>query len=103
MIKSATLAGLATLALATVPMLALATAAQAAPVTVQVADIDAATPQGAQTLETRVEHAAAKFCSHATRLSERQACKDGVKLEVAEKVDARNAMLAARGSTLASR
>jgi UrcA family protein len=106
MIKSATLAGFATLALATVPVLALATAAHAAPVTVQVADIDITTPEGARAFEARVDRAAAKFCRQSTeamRLSERQACLEGVKLELAEKMEARSAMLAAKGSNFASR
>ena len=51
---SSTLAGVATLALATVPMLAIASGAHAAPVTVKVSDIDTSSAQGAKILNKRI-------------------------------------------------
>ena len=62
-LSSSTLAGVATLALATVPALALATSAHAGPVVVKVSDIDTSSAQGAQILDQRVTLAARKFCT----------------------------------------
>jgi UrcA family protein len=100
------------LALATLPMLAIAGGAQAAPVSVQVGDLDINTAPGAEAFAQRVNVAAHEFCRYATRaqsglrnLGDNQNCKRAVREEMAEKAAARNdAMLAkAKSSTLASR
>jgi UrcA family protein len=102
MIKSSTLAAAATLAMAAIPMLALATNANAAPaVTVQVADLDTLTPAGAQAYAQRVDDAADRFCRQANpnmRLTERAYCVSAVKAEMADKFEARNAVLAAKAA-----
>lgn len=85
---SNTVASAATLALAALPMLALSTTAYAAPVTVQVADLDLASTDGARELDRRVNRAANKFCADSIGLSVRAACMDGVRDEVSEKVEA---------------
>lgn len=105
---SSTLAGVATLALATVPMLAIASGAHAAPVAVKVSDIDTASAQGAKILTQRIDVAAREFCRRTepgamARLSD-SACIQGVRTEMAERVADRNAMMAqARGAELAQR
>lgn len=88
--------------------LAAATAAQAAPVTVKVADLNTLSPTGAQAFDARVETAAGKFCARVRaaggRLAGYNDCVAGVRLEMAEKFQARNAELAKRanGTTLAA-
>lgn len=88
-----TIAGIATLALAAIPMFALGTAAHAAqPVTVQVSDINLSTPEGASELDRRISAAATRFCRNeapatGTRLS--ASCKAAVRAEVTEKMAAR--------------
>lgn len=106
MIKTSTLAGVATLALAALPILALSTAAQAAtPVAVKVADIDPNTAEGARIYGERVDQAANRFCrmnGSASRLTERMDCKAAVRAEMAEKLEARNTALAAhKGAQMA--
>lgn len=84
---SNTIAGVATLALAAIPMLALGSNAFAAqPVTVQVADLDVSTPAGAREFERRTNAAASEFCGPGMRLSEHVACKAAVRAEVTEKL-----------------
>jgi UrcA family protein len=94
--SSRAIASVATIALAAVPALT-ATGAQAAPtpVVVKVSDLDIRSARDAQVLEQRVFAAADRFCSAPagrTDLSSRQACKQGVRLEVRDQ-------LAARGPT----
>ncbi|WP_332773783.1 UrcA family protein [Phenylobacterium sp.] len=108
MFKS-TLAGVATLALAIIPVAALATAAHAAPVTIRAADIDTLSPEGARAFHDRAEAAARKFC-RAETLNQRSLvanarCMEAVQVEIAEKFAARNTALAAQrqANTLASR
>ncbi|MDP3852993.1 UrcA family protein [Phenylobacterium sp.] len=109
MFKS-TLAGLATLALAIIPVAALATSAHAAPVAViQASDIDTLSPEGARTFQQRADAATRKFCRAATAgqpgLREKAACKTAVRAEIAEKFEAHNMAVAAKrqANTLASR
>ena len=105
---SSTLAGVATLALATVPMLAIASGAHAAPVVVKVSDIDTSSAAGAKILNQRIDVAAHKLCSQMrpgaiSRLSD-NACIKGVRAEAAENLAHRDAMMAqARGAQLAQR
>lgn len=107
MIKTSTLAGVATLALAALPMFALATAAHAAPVAVKVADIDTLSPAGAAVFEQRAEQAANRYCAKlnpTARLTERSACLTAVRAEMADKIEARNTVLAARqGARMAAK
>ncbi|KQW73331.1 hypothetical protein ASE17_10395 [Phenylobacterium sp. Root77] len=92
---SNTLAGLATIALAAVPALALTTSAQAAPVAVKVSDIAVGSPRDAHTLEHRVAKAASAYCSNAAAgritLSARQDCLQGARAEIQEKLAMRQA------------
>lgn len=86
----------------------LAGAAQAAPVTVKVADINTLSADGAQAFNARVEVAANRFCAGVRasggRLDEVQSCREGVRAEMAEKLQLRNAELAKRatGTTFAA-
>ena len=59
---AARFAGAATLALAALPIAALATAAHAAPATVRIADLDLNSPHGQAAYQQRVDRAAIKFC-----------------------------------------
>lgn len=100
MIKfSSTLAGVATIALAAVPIVALATGAQAAPVAVKVSDINIGSPRDAHTLDQRVSAAAAEFCSNASvgriTLSARHDCLQGARTEIQEQLAQRQVMAAA--------
>lgn len=105
---SSTFAGIATLALATVPMLAIASGAHAAPVAVKVSDIDTSSAHGAKILNERIDVAAREFCGRTqpgaiSRLAD-SACMKGVRVEITEGVANRNAMMAkARSAELAQR
>ena len=83
-------AGLATLLLATMPLVTVATGARAEPVTVQIADIDVASHSGKAAFEARVEQAAREFCNGrvvvGTRNQDNRACIAGVKVEMNEKL-----------------
>jgi UrcA family protein len=84
--------------------LTLSVAAHAAPVTIKVADIDAETPQGAAVLKQRTDAAVRRYCSanSGRALSERTACREGVRLEIGEKVAERQlAMKAAKTTEVA--
>jgi UrcA family protein len=101
------IAGLATLALAALPMAAIATTAHAAPATVQVADLNLNTEAGMTAFHQRTEAAAQEFCSAngASRsLAAQSACLKGVRAEVGEKLTGvRQAQLAAQTTTVAAR
>ena len=108
MIKTSTLAGVATLALAALPILALSTGAQAAtPVAVKVADINTLSSEGARIYDQRVEKAAMRFCrinNANSRLSERVDCQNAVRAEMSDKLEAHNTILAARqGAVMAQK
>jgi len=73
---TAHIAGLATLALGSLPMVALATSAHAqTPVHIQVAAYE-------QSLNTAIQH----FCGQQRDLGQRQACAAGVRAEAQEKL-----------------
>lgn len=105
---SSALAGVATLALATLPMLAVASGAHAAPVVVKVSDIDTSSAHGAKILKQRIDVATREFCGRTqpgamARLAD-GACIRGVRTEITEGVATRNAMMAkAHGAELAQR
>lgn len=99
---SSTLAGVATLALATVPVLALTTAAHAAPAVVKVSDLDIASADGAQALEQRITVAARKVCTTPANqggLTLRHACMEGVRKDVHDTLAGRDAMMAKAQTT----
>ena len=103
---SATLAGVATIALAAVPILALASGAQAAPAAMKVSDIDVGSARNAHALEQRVAKAAADYCSAASvgriTLAAHQACLQGARAEIQDKLAVRQA-LAGKPQELAQR
>jgi UrcA family protein len=85
---TARIAGVATLALAALPALALTTTAHAAshvPAAVRIADLNLATADGRAQLSQRAEAAAHKFCSSETTLDLKAGCEAGVRSEVNEK------------------
>ena len=83
-------AGLATLALAALPLATVATAARAEPAVVAIADIDVATPAGRAEFDARVDKAAKQFCKERmvswTRIQDNRACIAGVRVEMDEKL-----------------
>lgn len=81
------IAGLATLALAVLPVAALTTAAHAAE-RVRTADLNLASAAGHATFEQRVNHAANKFCNIERNLTNKAACQAGVRAEANEKAGA---------------
>jgi len=84
---TARIAGVATLALAVLPVAALSTAhaATRAPVAVHVADIDLATADGRSALVARADVAARRYCVGERALDMKAACEAGVRSEVAER------------------
>lgn len=100
------IAGVATLALAALPLAAIATTADARPVTVQVSDIDLNSAQGLAAYERRAEKAAYDFCRDARRevgpLSRAASCRKAVLAELNDKLPAMQ-MAQIRGSTYAAR
>lgn len=95
-----TLAGAATLVLATVPALALSTAAHAAPA-IKVSDLNLVSASSQDTLNARVDQTARAFCREhmvttGSRTNDRATCLAGVRAEVAEKVVAQAPVSLAR-------
>ncbi|HEY8617053.1 UrcA family protein [Phenylobacterium sp.] len=84
------IAGVATLALAVLPLAAISTAATAAPAAVKVADIDLNSPHGKAAFEARLERAATNFCSAQRTgvrpLGRAASCREGVREEVVAKL-----------------
>ena len=91
---AAHIAGVATLALAVLPVAALSTHAQAATARVQVADLNLASIDGVATFHQRVAIAAQQVCSTEKGLGPQAACKAGVRTEVQEKLSQRQIMVA---------
>jgi len=91
------IAGVATLALAVLPVAALATNAHAAPraVKVAVADLDIGSKAGMAAFDKRVQLASQKICGDEHTLAARANCAHGVRMEADEKLaaylDARSA------------
>ena len=102
---AARIAGAATLALAALPIAALATGAHAAPAhAVKVADLNLFTDAGDAAFKQRVSITARDFCRNEKVLDANDACRAGVRQEMNEKVaEVKQAQLAARGQTLATR
>ena len=100
---TAQISGLAMLALAALPIAALATGAHAHTV-VRVADINLLTADGMAAFQQRADSVARDFCADEKSLSMRANCRIGVKAELNEKVAViRAAKLARTNSTLAAR
>ncbi len=87
---TARIAGVATLALAALPVAALSTAhaADYAPAAVRVADLNLATASGKATFDARVDAAAHHFCADERKLGFKAACEAGVRTEMNEKAQA---------------
>lgn len=81
------LAGLATLALAALPVTALSTAAHAAPAKVVVSDLNLMTSEGDAKLQQRIKAAGLKYCTGRMAATERNACREGVHAELSEKAE----------------
>lgn len=86
----------AMLALAALPIAALATGAHAAPVSFKVSDLNLASPEGQTAYDQRAEAAGRKFCAAERAVAARTACRAGVKLELSEKLDVIRAAAVAR-------
>ena len=95
---AARLAGIATLALAALPVAAISTVAHAAPA-VRVADLDLASIEGVATYHQRVAAVTRQMCADERILSRQQACRTGIRSEMQEKLAAlqnRQTQMAAR-------
>lgn len=86
----ASFSGIATLALAVLPALAIVSGAHAAPVSVKVGDLNLNTPAGQKAFDQRVDVAARKFCAESvttgTRLGSPAACRSAVRAEIVAKL-----------------
>lgn len=85
---AAKIAGVATLALAALPVAALTTAAHAAPKpqAIRVADLDLTTAAGKDAFEARVYKAGRAICRDARGLADTSACEAGVRAEANAKL-----------------
>ncbi|MBW8814182.1 MAG: UrcA family protein [Caulobacterales bacterium] len=93
----------AMLALAALPIGALASAAHAE-TRVHVADLNLTTPQGMAAFNQRAHNAASTYCAEVVGLSARASCRNGVKAELSEKAGAiRDAQMAQAAQTFAAR
>jgi len=91
------IAGVATLALAILPMAALTTVAHAAspPERVQTSDLNLSSAAGQAALASRVDGAARHFCRSERNLTMKSTCETAVHQEAAEKAS-NNVRLASR-------
>ncbi|HXA38102.1 MAG TPA: UrcA family protein [Phenylobacterium sp.] len=80
-------AGIATLALAALPLAALTTAAHAGE-RVRTGDLNLASPAGRVMFDQRVDHAAKRLCIVERNLTNKAACQAGVHAEANEKAAA---------------
>lgn len=100
---TARISAAATLLLAALPAAALPASAFAA-TTVKVADINLLTDEGMATFKQRADYAARNYCSGVMSLHARATCREGVKVELDEKVAViRAAELERTSSALAAR
>lgn len=96
--------GLAMLALAALPIAALASGAHAAPSVVKVADLNLFSAQGAAAYEQRADAAGRAFCRSERSLTGRELCRTGVKVELNEKLaSAKSAQMASQTHNFAAR
>ena len=96
------IASLATLALAALPMAALATGAHAGTV-VKVSDLNAASIEGQATFAQRADAASKEFCSVERSLTAVKACRAGARAELNEKFDVLRTAAIAQQKTFAAR
>jgi UrcA family protein len=100
---TARISGPALLALAALPIIALATGANAA-TTVKVSDLNLLTPDGVAAYEARANVAARAFCNDTAIIQQHITCKAAVKAELADKLtELRQVQLAKASTTLAAR
>jgi UrcA family protein len=89
------IAGFAAIALAALPLVAIAGIAEAAPATVQISDLDLSTTDGQAKFKARVKDAAVEFCKGreitGSRTSSMRSCVAAVEAEMTEKLAARDA------------
>ena len=98
------ISSLAMLALAALPIAALATTSHAAPASVRIADLNLHSTEGAAVFSQRAEYAARKFCTTERSLSSAANCRQGVRVELNEKMAVvRTAQAARSPSTFAAR
>lgn len=97
------ISSLAMLALAALPMTALATASHAAPASVKVADLNLASVEGVATFQQRADFASRKYCEEERALSARVTCRKGVRAELNEKMEVVRTAQIARSATFAAR
>ena len=98
------ISGLAMLALAALPMAALATGAHAAPVAVKISDLNLFTPEGVASFQQRADAATRAFCREERALAVHEACRAAVKAEIADKLAViRSAQIAALSHNFAAR
>jgi UrcA family protein len=90
-------AGVATLALAALPIAALTTAAHAQTGKVYVADLNLASPAGQKAAVSRIVHLSHEMCANERNLTQKDACETAVSHE------ARTQLAAATSSQFASR
>jgi len=86
---AAKFAGIATLALAALPVVALSTAHAQGAERIHVSDLNLATAAGKAVFVQRVDHAARRFCRDERDLDLRAACEAGVRTEASERASAR--------------
>lgn len=100
---TARISAAAMLALAALPIAALPASALAA-TTVKVGDINLLTDEGMATFKQRADYAARDYCQGVLGLSARATCREGVKVELNEKVAVIRAAQAEQAApTLAAR
>ena len=96
------ISGVAMLALAALPMAALATGAHAGTV-VKVSDLNAASIEGQATFAQRADAASKEFCSVERSLTAVKACRAGARAELDEKFDVLRTAAIAQQKTFAAR
>ena len=85
---TAQFAGVATLALAVLPMAALTTAAHAAPAKMVVADLNLATAAGQKAVANRIAHLSHEVCADERNVTQKAVCESAVSSEAKDKVAA---------------
>jgi UrcA family protein len=100
---TARVSGAALIALAALPMVALATGANAA-TTVKVGDLNLLSDDGVAAFHARAEVAARAYCDDNAIMQQRMTCKAGVKTELNEKLgELRQSQLAKQSTAFAAR
>jgi UrcA family protein len=101
------IAGLATLALAALPIAALTTTAYAAPAAVKASDLNLNTAAGMATFQQRAHWVAKEFCRDAARAGSKidasAECRAAVKAEIQDKLAAAQSAQLGRAATYAAR